>query len=102
MQNKFSNGFVWVSPFTSDLSFIFCHENANADSPMYFHVKKIQNFKTQWHKILRLADKVDISDHNGKPKPFSIDCLGTETKKSKNKCSLLNFLRDIKYQVFTL
>ena len=25
--------------------------------------------------------QVDISDHNGKLKPFSRDCLGTETKK---------------------
>ena len=42
-----------------------------------------------------------ISDHWGKPKTFSSDCLVTETKKKKHSkcCNFLNCLREINDQV---
>ena len=44
-----------------------------------------------------------ISDHFGKPKPFSSDSLVTENQKSIAKCcNFPNFLREIKEQVFTI
>ena len=36
----------------------------------------------KWRLILRLAGNVGISDHWGKLKPFSNDCLVTENQKS--------------------
>ena len=36
----------------------------------------------KWRLILRLAGNVGISDHLGKRKPFSNDCLATENQKS--------------------
>ena len=57
----------------------------------------------KWRSILRLASNVGISDHWGKPKPFSNDCLVTENQKMHSQCcNFLNFLREIKDQVFTI
>ena len=50
------------------------------DTSADYHLK-IQNDVT----ILRLAGNVGISDHWGKPKPFSSDCLVTENQKKKKK-----------------
>ena len=36
----------------------------------------------KWRQILRLAGNVGISDHWGKPKPFSSNCLVKENQKS--------------------
>ena len=60
-------------------------------SRVSFAVMKIQALKDtelpnavlKWRQILRLAGNVDISDHWGKPKPFSSGCLVTENQKKK-------------------
>ena len=48
------------------LSFVFWHEDTNADySTSIFILKKYRIFKRHANLILRLAAKVDISDHKG-------------------------------------
>ena len=86
MHNKFSNCYVWVSPPTSNLKFIFCHEDSFADHLTRFSIKKYRITKRSGRaKVtfnLRLVGNVRISDHWEKPKPFSNGCLVTENQKS--------------------
>ena len=96
-----------MSPSTSDLEFIYFHEDTSADHLTRFSILKNTELPNtavvlEWCLILRLAGNVGISEHLGKPKPFPNDCLVTENQKKHSKCcSFLNFLRDIKDQVFT-
>ena len=43
-----------------------------------------------------------ISDHLGKPKTFSNDCLVTETQKKESNAAFPNCLRERKDQVFII
>ena len=46
---------------------------------------------------------MDVSDHKGKPEPFSIDFLVTLTKKSNtNNTEICLTSREIKNQAFTM
>ena len=47
MHNKFSNCFVWVSPSTSDLKFLCCHEDTSAEHLTRISITKIWNYQTQ-------------------------------------------------------
>ena len=64
------------------------HLYKRRSSDKIFHFKKNTELPNaaavvKWRSILRLAGNVGISDHLGKPKPFSNDCLVTENQKSK-------------------
>ena len=57
----------------------------------------------KWRLILRLAGNVGISDHWGKPNPFSNGCMVTENQKSiANAAIFLNFLRELQDKVITI
>ena len=76
----------WAHPHQIS-SFICCHVDTSADHLKRFSIKKDTELPNtaavlKWRLILRLAGNVGISDHWGKPKPFSNDCLVTENEKS--------------------
>ena len=64
---------------TEGYNIIPCHTLVagykNTDLPNAAAVQKLR-------LILRLAGNIGISDHWGKPKPFSNNCLVTENKKA--------------------
>ena len=108
MHNKFSNCFVWVSPSTSDLKFhLLSQRYKRRSSDKIFHLKKYRITKRSGRAKVtfnfKTSGNVGISDHWGKPKPFSNDCLVTENQKSTaNGAIFLNFLREIKDQVYKI
>ena len=68
-------------------SFICWHEDTSADHLTRFSILKNTELPNaaavlKWRLLLRLVGNVGISDHWGKPKPFSTDCLVTENQKS--------------------
>ena len=51
----------------------------------------------KWRLILGLVGNVGITDHRGKPKPFSSDCLVTENQRSIANAALFwTFLENFK------
>ena len=76
----------WAHPHQIS-SFICCHEDTCADHlTRFFHLKntELPNAAAvlKWRLILRLVGNVGISDHWGKLKQFSNDCLVTENQKN--------------------